>query len=134
YREHRWAQLYAGQLRLLWIEGQVATGATRQLEHTAASLRADPCSAVAEQDALEQGDLPVITVRLLVRDATDALGFVWSNRCGVAWRAHRGIFAPLTFPFWSFGRAGRPRCLGPGFPPRGRYGTRQRHSHRGGDH
>src|SRR5262245_31495059 len=22
-REHRWAQLYAGQLRLLWIEGQV---------------------------------------------------------------------------------------------------------------
>lgn len=73
-REHLRAELDPGQAHPVAIEGEIASRARGDLEDIPVRLLAHPAAAVAEQDALEEPDPPVVAGRRLVLDPADALG------------------------------------------------------------
>jgi hypothetical protein len=68
---HRVAELNAGQPYVRRVVGQVASGPNGYLENVAVGLGADPGAPVAEQHALEERDLAVVSRRPLVLNAAN---------------------------------------------------------------
>jgi hypothetical protein len=84
--QHLWAELDCGQVDVGGVVGQVATGPEGDLEDLAAGLCAGPFAAAGEQDPVEEPHLAVVSGRLLVLDAADALGL--GHNCSVARGSH----------------------------------------------